>query len=69
MNIKNLFLCIILPFIFVGCAETITGYSSVLKQYDTIYDNKICDDKFIENKIKSKSDLIMWYELDRKSVV
>lgn len=63
MNIKNLFLCIILPFIFVGCAETITGYSSVLKQYDTIYDNKICDDKFIENKIKSKSDLIMWYEL------
>ncbi|WP_297576617.1 hypothetical protein [uncultured Campylobacter sp.] len=63
MNIKELFLSISLLFVFVGCAETIGGYSGVLNQYDAIYDNQICDDKFVEEKIKSKSDLIMWYEL------
>ncbi|MSN96153.1 hypothetical protein F1B92_02905 [Campylobacter sp. FMV-PI01] len=63
MNRVGFFILIIFAVFVSGCVQTFSGYSSELNKYGLIYDSKSCDDKFIDEKIKTNSDLLMWYEL------
>ncbi len=53
-------LCVLL---FSGCGAVFTGYKGELGKYDTSYTKSECQDKFVDEKIKSGDDIILWSEL------
>lgn len=57
------FVLIFIYLIFLGCAESIIGYENQLTRYDTIYNQKLCNDEFIHEQIDSKDDEILWTQL------
>lgn len=53
---------ITLCFFLTGCAESFVGYTGALNRYEQIYSLNDCKSDFLDEKIKSGRDLIMWNE-------
>ncbi len=60
---KNFFLALLSIALLSGCTKAITGYGKELQEYNTLYSENDCSSEFIEDRINSNDNILLWSEL------
>jgi len=60
LRLSKIYFLLLISVFFTGCVG-VTGHGDSLRTFEKVLKNSTCNYTFIDNKIKDKEDLILWY--------